>query len=116
MLSIVMPAHNLGPHIADNVRTVQAVFKGRVPFEIVVVDDGSLDNTGEELRRVASEVPELKPVYLAKNVGKGLAVMRGFETSRGSHILFLDADLDLPPAQAFHFFDEGCLHIQSVAH
>jgi len=105
MLSIVMPAHNLGPRIAINVRAVQAVFKGRIPFEIVVVDDGSSDNTGEELRKVAAEVSELKPVCLVKNVGKGLAVMHGFEMSCGSYVLFLDGDLDLPPSQAFEFFE-----------
>lgn len=105
LLSIVMPAHNLEQQIAGNIRTVQSVFKGRVPFEIVVVDDGSTDNTGAALRTVAAEIPELIPVCLAKNVGKGLAVMRGFEASRGSHVLFLDADLDLPPAQAFRFFE-----------
>lgn len=105
LLSIVMPAHNLGPQIVGNVRTVQAVFKGQVPFEIIVVDDGSSDATGEELRKAASEVPELRPVFLARNLGKGLAVMRGFEASRGSHVLFLDADLDLPPGQAFGFFE-----------
>lgn len=105
MLSIVMPAYNLGPNIAANVRTVQAVFKGQVPFEIIAVDDGSLDSTSEELRKTETEVSELKPVYLAKNVGKGLAVMRGFEASRGSHVLFLDADLDLPPDQTFRFFE-----------
>jgi len=105
LLSIVMPAHNLGPQIAANIRKVQAVFTDRVPFEIIVVDDGSTDSTGDELRKVAAEVHELRPVYIVKNVGKGVAVMRGFEASHGTHVLFLDADLDLPPSQSFRFFE-----------
>jgi glycosyltransferase involved in cell wall biosynthesis len=103
-LSVLMPAHNLGGVIAANVRRVRDVLAGRVPFEIVVVDDGSRDATRAELARVAAEVPELIPVFVHQNAGKGAALRSGFQAATGSHVLLLDADLDLPPEQIATFF------------
>lgn len=105
MLSIIMPAFNLGSVIAANLKTVQSTFSGHIPFEIVVVDDGSSDATRTEIESAARNNPLIKPVVLARNKGKGTALKEGFEASRGNYILFLDADLDLPPAQAANFFD-----------
>ena len=96
LLSVLMPAFNLEKAIAANVRRVHALFAGQVPFEIVVINDGSRDGTAGELRRLQSEIPELHPVLLPRNVGKGAALRAGFEAARGTHIVFLDADLDLP--------------------
>lgn len=104
MLSILMPAYNLARTIAEDVRVVQRVFHGQVPFEILVIDDGSQDGTGDILRRLVAEIPELHPVLLDRNGGKGAALRRGFESARGTHIAFLDADLDLPPDQLPGFF------------
>ncbi len=105
MLSILMPARNLASVIVENVRTVRALFAGNVPFEIVVVDDGSTDGTGVELQKRAAEFPELRVVVLPANAGKGDALRQGFEVSRGSHVVFLDADLDLTPRLLPHFFE-----------
>jgi glycosyltransferase involved in cell wall biosynthesis len=103
-LSVLMPAHNLGRVIAANVRRVRDVLARHVPFEIIVVDDGSRDDTRAELERAAAEVPELTPVFVHQNAGKGAALRSGFEASTGSHVLLLDADLDLPPEQIATFF------------
>jgi len=104
MLSIIMPAHNLGPIIAESIKRVHAVFAGQLPFEIVAIDDGSDDNTQSELERIQSAIPELHSVRINRNTGKGAALRNGFQVSRGSFILFLDADLELPPSQASLFF------------
>jgi glycosyltransferase involved in cell wall biosynthesis len=105
VLSVVLPAHNLAATIADNLRTVARTFRGRVPFELIVVDDGSSDATRAEIEPLRDELPELRLVSLAFNAGKGGALVQGFRASRGTHILFLDADLDLPPEQATTFFE-----------
>lgn len=104
LLSVLMPAFNLEKVIADNVRRVQSLFAGQVPFEIIVINDGSRDQTADELHRLQAEIPELRPLLLPRNVGKGSALRAGFEVSRGTHIVFLDADLDLPPGQIPEFF------------
>jgi glycosyltransferase involved in cell wall biosynthesis len=99
-----MPAHNLADTIADNLGKVHATLDGRVPFEIVAIDDGSADRTADGIRRAAAHLPSVRPVLLESNFGKGGALRQGFEASRGTHVLLLDADLDLPPDQALGFF------------
>jgi len=104
-LSIIMPAFNLGPSIAGNIMAVHNLFSGKLPFEIIAVDDGSSDNTKNEIGKIASSHPAVKPVFLRRNSGKGAALKHGFEMSKGSYVLFLDADLDIPPHQVAFFFD-----------
>jgi glycosyltransferase involved in cell wall biosynthesis len=105
MVSILMPSHNLQDVIAGNIRRVYDVFKDKVPFEILPIDDGSTDKTADRMREAAASLPEVKPVILARNLGKGGALRAGFEQSKGAFIVFLDADLDLPPDQIPSFFD-----------
>jgi len=105
LLSVVMPAFNLGRVISANVEEVKATFRGQIPFELVVVDDGSTDGTKQELQKLAAKMPELHAVFLGRNMGKGGALKQGFEAVRGNYVLLLDADLDLPPKQVSTFFD-----------
>jgi glycosyltransferase involved in cell wall biosynthesis len=106
LLSVIMPAFNLERAIAANIEHVHALFAGHLPFEIVPVDDGSADGTADEIRRAAAAHPDtVRPVLLPANVGKGGALARGVEHSRGSHVLLLDGDLDLDPLFAGRFFD-----------
>ncbi len=104
-LSVLMPAYNLGDEIAANIRRVSDLLTGQLPVEVVAIDDGSTDNTREALFDLQRERPDLRLVLIDENVGKGEALRRGVEAARGSHIVFLDADLDLPPHQLAWFFD-----------
>ena len=105
MLSIIMPAYCLGSAIAGNIKRVHDLFSGEIPFEIIPVDDGSNDNTGDEIETISKELPNVHPVILSDNIGKGAAMRSGFQVCSGSHILLLDGDLDLPPAQVANFFE-----------
>ena len=99
-LSVIMPAYNEGERIHANLREVEKRLAAqKLDFEIVVVDDGSADNTFAECRRRAKQSKRVRAVRLKQNAGKGQALRRGFAVSRGELVAFLDADLDLPPQQ-----------------
>ncbi|HZV78496.1 MAG TPA: glycosyltransferase [Candidatus Binatus sp.] len=106
-ISVVMPAFNEAPHIERNLReTVDTLTRLGYDFEVIVVDDGSADDTG----RIAGEslVEHYSNVRLLRydrNEGKGNAVMRGTAIATGDYVVFLDADMDLHPAQLPVFFD-----------
>ena len=84
-LSIVMPAYNEGDS-----------------FEIVCVNDGSKDNTHEEMERAKAECDRITIVSYTPNGGKGNAIKEGVKAAQGDRIAFLDSDLDLSPD---HFED-----------
>lgn len=104
-LSVIMPAYNLASEIEPNVEHVISVFEGNVPFEIIVVDDGSSDNSSSILSALGEKYSCVKPLIFHTNKGKGVGLKRGFEASAGDFVLLLDADLDLPPEQVPNFFD-----------
>lgn len=99
-ISVLMPAKDEGHHIFENLVETARVFEELgYPYEIVLIDDGSTDNTFEEALRAASEGRAIRLYRCQKNHGKGHALKSGFSVARGDLIAFLDADLDLPPAQ-----------------
>ncbi|MDA3799989.1 MAG: glycosyltransferase [Kiritimatiellae bacterium] len=104
-LSVLMPSYNLGHTIAQNIDHVVEIFSGRIPFEVIVVDDGSSDDSASIINAKAKEYSCVKPVVFHRNKGKGTGLKRGFEVTEGDYVLLLDGDLDLPPSQASRFFD-----------
>jgi glycosyltransferase involved in cell wall biosynthesis len=106
-LSVVMPAYQLGDDIADNIRRVARVLP---QAEIVVVDDGSTDQTEAAALLAAAELPQVKVLRHQKNQGKGEALRTGAESAGGDWVIFLDGDLDLPPEQVPELLGslEGC--------
>lgn len=96
-LSIILPAYNEGAHIFENLIKVYKAAK-KYDCEIIVVDDGSADNTHSESKRAAKLHSNIKPFRVKKNQGKGASLFYGFEKAKGDLILFLDADLEISPA------------------
>jgi glycosyltransferase involved in cell wall biosynthesis len=98
-LSVVVPLFNeeeslplLVERILGHVRPLG------IPFELVLVDDGSRDRTGEVLRELSRRVPELVAVLLRRNYGQTAAMAAGFDASSGAVIVTLDGDLQNDPA------------------
>ncbi len=104
LLSILLPSYNLGSVIEENLRRCREFFADHIPVELIPIDDGSTDDTAAALRRAAAVVPGVRPVFLPKNSGKGAALRAGCDAARGSYILLLDGDLDLPPDPIPLFF------------
>ncbi|GIU92193.1 MAG: dolichol-phosphate mannosyltransferase [Acidimicrobiia bacterium] len=98
-VSVVLPAFRLGPVIAQNLKRTLEALEPVTSFELVVVDDGSPDATYQEAARLAEVDPRVSVVRHRENRGKGEALLSGWKASRGEVVVFLDADLDLPPEQ-----------------
>ena len=109
-LSIVIPAYNEGKRIGRSLDEVLR-FLESAPYraEVIVVDDGSKDNTAQIVTdRVAcygEAGHELRVLTNAPNRGKGYSVRRGVSEARGDIILFTDADLSSPITEAPKLID-----------
>ncbi len=106
MLSILMPAYNEAVSIAENVcETVETMQALGIDFEIVVIDDGSMDGTHVAAINALRAWPDhVRVVRCNTNEGKGNALICGAAYAKGDRIAFLDADMDLHPEQLERFF------------
>ncbi len=92
-LSVVIPAYKEGERIGRNLLEVDKYLKAKdFPYEILVVVDGSPDNTAEVCRNYSHQVANLRVIDNAENHGKGYAVRQGLLEAKGALRLFLDAD------------------------
>src|SRR5579863_753608 len=105
MLSILMPAYNEAQSIAENVcETVDTMQALGIDFEIIVIDDGSMDGTHTAASQALRAWPDrVRVVRCSRNEGKGNALICGALYSRGDRVAFLDADMDLHPEQLGDF-------------
>jgi glycosyltransferase involved in cell wall biosynthesis len=106
MLSILMPAYNEAQSIAENVcETMETMRALGVDFEIIVIDDGSMDGTHAAASQALRAWPDrVRVVRCTRNEGKGNALICGALYSKGDLVAFLDADMDLHPEQLADFF------------
>jgi glycosyltransferase involved in cell wall biosynthesis len=93
-LSVVMPAYNECQTIATIVERVLAT---ELVDEIIVVDDGSSDGTGQALENLGQREPRLRLIHHKRNLGKGAAVRSGVQAAACDFVLIQDADLEYDP-------------------
>jgi dolichol-phosphate mannosyltransferase len=99
MLSVIVPAYNEEQSIPILCDRLLAVLDGLdAPFEIILVNDGSKDNTGAVLRVAAGRRKEIKVIELKRNSGQTAAMMCGIDHASGDIIIPIDADLQNDPA------------------
>ncbi|MBE5966135.1 MAG: glycosyltransferase family 2 protein [Lachnospiraceae bacterium] len=98
VLSVVIPAYQEGGHIRSSIGVIEAVLtEHEIPYEFIVVDDGSKDNTWAELKILTDTNPKVTAVRLSRNFGKESALCAGLTYAAGDMILVMDADLQHPP-------------------
>ncbi len=97
-VSIVVPIYNEVDNLPDLVeRIAQAMAGQALTFELLAVDDGSVDGSRQKLRELGQGRPWLRPVLLARNYGQSSALQAGFDRVRGRYVVTLDADLQNEP-------------------
>lgn len=99
LLSVVVPCFNEAQSITETHVRLTAVLSaiGGLYYEIVLVNDGSRDNTLEVLRGLAKNDPRVKIVSFSRNFGHQIAVSAGIEFAAGDAVVLIDADLQDPP-------------------
>jgi dolichyl-phosphate beta-glucosyltransferase len=104
--SIVIPAYNERARIGSTLEQVlEHLHEQKWNAEIVVVNDGSRDDTANYVQSFAAEHPQVRLIENPGNQGKGYAVRNGMLNARGQVLLFTDADLSSPITEAAKLFD-----------
>jgi len=99
LISVVIPLYNEGLHVRELLSDLnKALQDSRCRFEVVLVDDGSVDDTWERIKDEARASSTLRAVRLTRNFGKELALCAGLERARGEAIIVMDGDGQHPPA------------------
>lgn len=97
-LSIIVPVFNEARHIRANLDLLLEEVEEYFPrFEIIVVSDGSTDGTNSKLNSLKH--PDIRPIVVDKNTGKGNAVREGFQRATGDFILFIDGGMEIHPRE-----------------
>ncbi len=92
-VSVVVPAYNEEGRILPTLLSIVEYFSAsRLSYEVIVVDDGSVDGTTELVREVGRRFPAVSVIRLPRNMGKGAAVRTGMRSASGRFIVFNDAD------------------------
>lgn len=105
-VSVIIPAYNEAGSIAENIEETVRVFdEFGCKYEIIVVDDGSRDDTYNQALKAAGQHGNITVKQIKHNRGKGRALKVGFRMASGDYVVFLDADMELHPAQIQTFFD-----------
>ncbi len=97
-LTVVMPVYNEGERIYRNLIETAAQLEKFCPsFLIIAVNDGSSDESKQEIERAAAADSRIKVISYDDNKGKGYAVRRGMLAAKSEYVAFLDSDLEIPP-------------------
>jgi len=97
-LSIVIPVFNEAANLAPLVAMLTPVLEQEAAeWEILFVDDGSVDQSLSEIRRLNAGEPRVRALSLSRNFGKEVAIAAGLDAAHGDAVIIMDADLQHPP-------------------
>jgi dolichol-phosphate mannosyltransferase len=97
-LSFVIPVYNESSHIRSSIGVIENILiKNNILYEFILIDDGSKDNTWEELKKLAQNNNHVTALRLSRNFGKESALCAGLEYADTDMVMVMDADLQHPP-------------------
>ena len=96
--SIIAPIYNESGNIQELYRRLREVLDSTGEYwELILIDDGSTDDSADLIRQYADQDTRVKPVIFARNFGHQLAVTAGLDYSQGDAVVIIDSDLQDPP-------------------
>lgn len=117
-LSVVIPLYREGEHLADTLPEIIAVLDQlAVNYEVLLVDDGSPDNTWLAICKQRQHYPQVTGLRLSRNFGKEAALAAGLENALGQAIVVMDGDLQHPPAlipEMYRLWQDGVEVVEAV--
>lgn len=97
-LSVVVPCYNEGLNVGlFHNEIVKLLEEEKIKYEIIFVNDGSIDDTMEKLKDIARDDKNVKAINFSRNFGKEAAMLAGLEHASGEYVSIIDADLQQQP-------------------
>lgn len=114
LLSAVVPCYNEEENVADFYQELmknEAFFHEKdIELEVWYINDGSKDRTSEEVKKLIEKDKRVHLLAFSRNFGKEAAIYAGLEKAKGDYVVFMDADLQDPPAllpEMFGYIEQG---------
>lgn len=114
LLSVVVPCYNEEENVSlfyKELKKNDSFFAGkRIDVEIIYIDDGSVDGTVAEVKKLRESDGRVRLLSFSRNFGKEAAIYAGLEHSRGDYVVLMDSDLQDPPAllpEMFSWLEQG---------
>ena len=107
-LSVVLPAYNEELMVGKTCRVLAEVLtEAKIPYELVVVNDGSGDRTWEEIQKAGERDANVTGVLFSRNFGKEAAIFAGLAQACGDVVAVMDCDLQHPPEVIPQMWENG---------
>lgn len=114
LLSVIVPCYNEEENVhyfyEELMKNQPFFYEKKMDVEVIYIDDGSKDNTVEEVKKLASTDERVKMISFSRNFGKEAAIFAGFQKAKGDYVVMMDADLQDPPSllpEMFEYMEEG---------
>ena len=111
MLSIILPSYNEGKNISKASGVISELLaSNNIPYELIFVDDGSKDDTWNEIEKASKGNPNVVGIHFSRNYGKESALFAGLAESTGDACIVMDCDLQHPPEtliEMYRLWQEG---------
>lgn len=118
MLSIILPSYNEGKNISKASCVISELLSSNnIPYELIFVDDGSKDDTWNEIEKTSKDNPNVVGIHFSRNFGKESALFAGLAESTGDACIVMDCDLQHPPEtliEMYRLWQEGYEVVEGI--